>query len=122
MGLSFLGSSFMSELGGKGFCMAALVMLGQEVTDLCLWVFGDMRVCVGGGEHGERGSRDREKQGNLSEACPNRAASKRTPVTVFLDSSIHSFFSFSKHLLGLMCKELATQCRIKKAFQWPSRS
>lgn len=42
MGLSFLGSSFMSELGGKAFCVAALVMLGQEVTDLCFWIFGDM--------------------------------------------------------------------------------
>jgi len=30
---SFLGLSFMSELCSKGFCVAGLVRLGQELTD-----------------------------------------------------------------------------------------
>lgn len=66
--------------------MAGLVRLGWELTDSCLWVFGDVYVEQERtwGAWGE----GKGKQ-NLSEACPNGAASKRTPV-MFPSSSIHS--------------------------------
>lgn len=64
MGLSFLGLSFMSKHGGKGFCVAGLVRPGQEMTDSYLWVFGDT-LCGGGENVGSMAGRVREKQENL---------------------------------------------------------
>lgn len=48
-------------------------------------------LCLGGHKVWNMETEGRVKQESPSEACPNRAASKSTPVTMFLCSSIHSF-------------------------------
>ena len=77
----------MSELFGKGFCVAGLVRLGQELTDSCLGLWN----MPGGGERRGKGEEE-----SSPEACPNRAVPRELlPVMMLLCSFTHSFIHSS---------------------------